>query len=239
MEAFANAVAGAVGTGVSKLVCYPLDTAKVRLSSTGFEGMGTLGVLRGIVSEEGMLGLYRGINNKLLKSCTQKFIYFYLFRILSDVANRLQGSKDPGSSALLIIGFLGELLANGVLGLYAGVQAYVVGCLQPAFQFSLFERFKKMAISYQGGNPQLSLATSFMIGAVTKAIAATIVQPVTRARILAQSAEGPPPGMASSILRIWRDDGFFALFRGAGLVGEELSSHYVVAMPARTMWIAQ
>ena len=110
MEAFANALAGSVGTGVSKLVCYPLDTAKVRLSSTGFEGMGTLGVLRGIVSEEGMLGLYRGINNKLLKSCTQKFIYFYLFRILSDVANRLQGSKDPGSTALLIIGFLGELL---------------------------------------------------------------------------------------------------------------------------------
>ena len=132
---------------------------------------------------------------------------------LEAVVTKVQMASPEEPTGFLAV-LRGLVSANGILGLYAGVQAYVVGCLQPAFQFSLFERFKKMAISYQGGNPQLSLATSFMIGAVTKAIAATIVQPVTRARILAQSAEGPPPGMASSILRIWRDDGFFALFRG-------------------------
>ena len=69
-----------------------------------------MSVLRAIMSTEGVGGLYRGINNKLLKSMSQKFIYFYLFKYLSDRVRTMHKVKNPGSGALVVIGFLGELL---------------------------------------------------------------------------------------------------------------------------------
>ena len=85
-DALADATAGAFGTGISKLVCYPLDIAKTRLSAGAEQG--TLSVLREIVAKEGVAGLYRGIDNKLLKSCSQKFIYFYIFK-MTNVNNNI------------------------------------------------------------------------------------------------------------------------------------------------------
>ena len=98
---------------------------------------------------------------------------------LEAVVTRVQMAMpgEPTDFASVLRLLVGE---SGVAGLYAGISAYIVSCMQPALQFSLFERMKSVALqsnaSGPGASQSLSLIQSFVIGAVSKAIAATSVQ---------------------------------------------------------------
>ena len=112
MESFIEAVNAAVGTAVSKLATYPLDIVKTRLA-TAEASKSLLSVVGDLTREKGIVGLYFGVENKLLKSCTAKFIYFYIYRALLNMAKTSTGQISVATN--LVIGYLGEFLSLPVV----------------------------------------------------------------------------------------------------------------------------
>lgn len=63
-ETFVNLFASATAGAVSRLICHPIDTCKAKLqSNTDFKG--TSDVFRKTLRNEGISGLYKGINAAL------------------------------------------------------------------------------------------------------------------------------------------------------------------------------
>ena len=119
-EALVEAVNGGVGSLTSKLSLYPLDLLTTRMSvgGTGDKAKGPLEVAADIVREQGVAGLYRGAAPKVFKSVTGKVLYFYLYRVLSDLANRLEGGAKGAALSMranLVVGFLSEVLELPVI----------------------------------------------------------------------------------------------------------------------------
>ena len=108
----------------------------------------------------------------------------------------------------------GLVAESGWWGMYAGVGAYVISCMQPAMQFGLFEKVKEAMLVGRGATSTLTLKESLLLGAATKAVAATVVQPITRARIIAQSRGGNEGLFATLSYMVREEGGVRALFRG-------------------------
>ena len=214
MESFIEATNAAVGTAVSKIATYPLDIVKTRLATA--EGRTSVSsVVADLTREKGLAGLFFGVENKLAKSCTAKFIYFYIYRaLLNAVAS---GAGEVSVASNLVIGYLGEFLSlpvvmpleavvsksqtSGLTGREAAAQmyregglgrfyvapfAYVVGCCQPAIQYTLFDQVK--ALYFRGSKiRELSAFQAFVLGAVSNAIAATMCYPLEVVRMTQQS----------------------------------------------------
>ena len=112
MDSFADALAGAVGTVVGKSVTYPLDFLKVRMQVSGM-GVTQKQIVAEVYNKKGILGFYAGLGPKVMKSSTQKFIMFYLQRLLSGLyaAAFLKGKgKTVGTGVYMVISYLGEML---------------------------------------------------------------------------------------------------------------------------------
>ena len=77
MESFIEATNAAVGTAVSKLATYPLDIVKTRLALAE-AGASLASVVADLTKEKGVVGLYFGVENKLLKSCGKVHLLLYL-----------------------------------------------------------------------------------------------------------------------------------------------------------------
>ena len=222
MESFIEATNAAVGTAVSKLATYPLDIVKTRLA-TAEAGSSVASVVRDLTAERGVAGLFFGVENKLVKSCTAKFIYFYIYRALLDVVRT--GNSQVSVVANLVIGYLGEFLSlpvvmpleavvsksqtsgltgpqaaramyleGGVRRFYAAPFAYVVGCCQPAIQYTIFDQVKRTFLQAAVGGSgaveravELSALQAFALGAMSNAIATTMCYPLEVIRMTQQS----------------------------------------------------
>lgn len=219
MESFIEAVNAAVGTAVSKIATYPLDIVKTRLA-TADASKSFLSVVGDLTQEKGVAGLFFGVENKLLKSCTAKFIYFYIYRALLNTAKTATGQVSVATN--LLIGYLGEFLSlpivmpleaivsksqtsgltgpeaarlmfkeGGIRRFYAAPFAYVMGCCQPAIQYTLFDQVKRTFLIASGGaskrSTELSAIQAFLLGAVTNAIATTICYPLEVIRMTQQA----------------------------------------------------
>uniref|UniRef100_A0A7S2W8B5 Uncharacterized protein n=1 Tax=Mucochytrium quahogii TaxID=96639 RepID=A0A7S2W8B5_9STRA len=116
MEAFIDATNAGVGSACSKLVVYPFDFIKTRMAMTGKSFQETVKEIQE-EGEGGPLSLYKGIQAKLFKSVTGKFLYFYLYSSLSQL--RRAATSDPtqplGTVANLLIGYFSEVLELPVI----------------------------------------------------------------------------------------------------------------------------
>jgi hypothetical protein len=153
-------------------------------------------------------GWYTGLNAKMSKSVTQKTLYFFLFKGLSQLHGQLfnNGKESAATNVLLTIGYLAELLGipvvapletitvqiqtgsgnetmldvirrvlrmKGVGGFYGAMDGYVIGAVQPAIQFTIYEQVKRYWLL--GRTAQvLSAAEAFWLGASSKAVALTV-----------------------------------------------------------------
>ena len=82
---------------------------------------------------------------------------------------------------------------KGVAGLYSGGGVITLGlCLNPALEFGLIERFKAPVLARQLARgvrrPALSVAQSFLFGALSKIVATLVTFPLIRAKVLIQTA---------------------------------------------------
>ena len=218
MESLIEAINAAIGTAVSKIATYPLDIIKTKLA-TSDAGTTVTQVYSELTKTKGTMGLFFGVENKLIKSCTAKFIYFYIYRALLNIVQGPNGEVSVASN--LIIGYLGEFLSlpvvmpleavvsksqtDGISGrraismmykeggldrFYAAKFAYVVGCMQPAIQYTIYEQIKRAyLLATKSKNGQLGWFIAFCLGAVTNIIAVTTCYPLEVIR-MTQQAKG-------------------------------------------------
>ena len=83
---FVHAFAGAVGSAVSMVIFYPLDTARTRLQvDDKREAKHSPVVIAEILKEEGFQSLYRGLFPVITTLCCSNFVYFYTYSSLKVV----------------------------------------------------------------------------------------------------------------------------------------------------------
>lgn len=151
------------------------------------------------------------------------------------VGTRLQTSAESGSVLQMLRQIVKE---NGVGGLYKGLGAYFVLCLQPAIQYTVFERLKGMYLrKFRQASQALGALEAFVLGAVARSIATLVLFPYIRAKVLMQAkkkqsavasaeqgqaapaSEAKPEAkdtIASTLQRVYKEEGPLALYRGLG-----------------------
>ncbi|KAG7399035.1 ADP/ATP carrier protein [Phytophthora boehmeriae] len=148
------------------------------------------------------------------------------------VGTRLQTSSESGGVLQILRSIVKE---SGVGGLYKGLGAYFVLCLQPAIQYTVFERLKGLYLrKFKQASQALGALEAFVLGAVARSIATLVLFPYIRAKVLMQSkkkqtavadleqGQVSPAGrasketIASTLQRVYKEEGPLALYRGLG-----------------------
>mmetsp|Transcript_56576 Transcript_56576/g.106139 ORF Transcript_56576/g.106139 Transcript_56576/m.106139 type:complete len:278 (+) Transcript_56576:34-867(+) len=108
MELLAEAVTGGLGGIVGRCASFPFDTLKVKLATSSDDSV--LAVLKRLLAEEGMAGLYQGLwPFSALEAMEQKALYVFNYTALKSVHWRLHG-REPGLLATVLLGYVSDLL---------------------------------------------------------------------------------------------------------------------------------
>ncbi|MCJ1334814.1 ADP/ATP carrier protein [Bachmanniomyces sp. S44760] len=114
-----NALAGATGAVIANAIVYPLDIVKTRIqvqvkSKPGDEAplttnshhyTSTVDAIQKILADEGLLGLYSGINGSLIGVASTNFAYFYWYSVIRTLYLSSQKvPKPPGTAIELGLG---------------------------------------------------------------------------------------------------------------------------------------
>ncbi|KAG1708754.1 hypothetical protein DVH05_022379 [Phytophthora capsici] len=143
------------------------------------------------------------------------------------VGTRMQTGSESGSILEILRSIVKE---SGVGGLYKGLGAYFVLCLQPAIQYTVFERLKGMYLrKFKQASQALGALEAFVLGAIARSIATLVLFPYIRAKVLMQAnkkkqtaegqldnAEPKKDTIASTLQRVYTEEGALALYRGLG-----------------------
>ncbi|MCJ1394053.1 ADP/ATP carrier protein [Xylographa bjoerkii] len=123
-----NALAGATGAVLANALVYPLDIVKTRLqvqikrkpndpaplAVDGVHYTSTMDALSKIVDDEGVMGLYSGINGALIGVASTNFAYFYWYSVVRTLYLSTQTLPKPPTTAI-------ELSLGAVAGAVAQV----------------------------------------------------------------------------------------------------------------------
>ncbi|RMD41596.1 hypothetical protein DV735_g3538, partial [Chaetothyriales sp. CBS 134920] len=116
-----SALAGASGAVLANALVYPLDIVKTKLQvqvkKRGGDGSdeyyeGTLDAIKKIVQDEGIAGLYSGIEGALLGVASTNFAYFYWYSLVRSLAAKYTGSDRHSTAAELSMGAVAGALAQ-------------------------------------------------------------------------------------------------------------------------------
>ncbi|KAG6617326.1 Mitochondrial Carrier (MC) Family [Phytophthora cinnamomi] len=149
------------------------------------------------------------------------------------VGTRMQTGSESGGILQILRSIVKE---SGVGGLYKGLGAYFVLCLQPAIQYTVFERLKGLYLRrFKQASQALGALEAFVLGAVARSIATLVLFPYIRAKVLMQAnkkkqtavddaekgtaqtcAEPKKETIASTLQRVYSEEGPLALYRGLG-----------------------
>ncbi len=81
-----HASSGGLGNAFAIIVCYPLECARTRLQvDDKLRTKPSLFIIKDVLSEEGVRGLYRGVTSLAFSLFTMSFIQFYIFHGLKAV----------------------------------------------------------------------------------------------------------------------------------------------------------
>uniref|UniRef100_A0AAV1T6E4 Mitochondrial carrier protein n=1 Tax=Peronospora matthiolae TaxID=2874970 RepID=A0AAV1T6E4_9STRA len=149
------------------------------------------------------------------------------------VGTRMQtGGSEKGNMIQILCATIKE---SGIGGLYKGLGAYFVLCLQPAIQYTVFERLKVLYVrKFKQTAQTLGALEAFVMGAIARSFATLVLFPYIRAKVLMQTEKRGPDGagdvkqehgrgvrareetVASTLQRVYKEEGPLALYRGLG-----------------------
>lgn len=223
-ESVTQASSGAVAAIVTTVALYPLDLIKTRLNNGVDEGgvpyAGPLDVLQREYRKKGFLGLYRGIQVKLMQDVARSFSFFYVFTFLKEYVKRRKGPLGFGDN--LLVGYFSAsanlmltmpvevantrmmtgAAAGGVFAIWAdliksGGWAKLYTGLAANLVLCLNPAIKHMVfdqvrdrILWMKGSTRLSTLHSFLLGAIATVIASTATFPAARCRAILQCRAG-------------------------------------------------
>ncbi|KAG6042022.1 hypothetical protein E4U41_007119 [Claviceps citrina] len=262
-----RAAAGATGAVLANALVYPLDIVKTRLQvQVQSDKSGTLSTpdtlhykstwdaISRIATEDGIMGLYAGINGSLIGVASTNFAYFYWYTVARSLY--IKSSKPDMSPSMVVELALGaaagalaqlftipvavvttrqqtarvnerkSLLAtarevvdgpDGVSGLWRGLKASLVLVVNPAITYGAYERLRTMFFK---DKVNLRPWEAFLLGAMSKALATVVTQPLIVAKVGLQSR--PPPARNGKPFKsfvevmqfIVEHEGPLALFKG-------------------------
>ncbi|CCI40132.1 unnamed protein product [Albugo candida] len=148
------------------------------------------------------------------------------------IATRLQTSSENSPSVADIVSQIAS--ESGVSGFYKGLRAYLILGLQPAIQYTLFQRVKVFYLSrYKRNMFALTALEAFFLGAIARSIATIILFPYIRAKVLAQTQKNDPGSVENELYdsqirsnkeestldtlrQVYQEDGVVGLYRGLG-----------------------
>lgn len=267
-----RATAGATGAVLANALVYPLDLVKTKLQVQVKRKTTTLAepqaeadephyastwdAVKKIVSAEGALGLYAGINGSLIGVASTNFAYFYWYSIVRALYFRYnKTSAHPSTVIELSLGAIAGALAqlftipvavittrqqtqrkenrkglfdtakevvdgeDGVFGLWRGLKASLVLVVNPAITYGAYERLKD---SLFPGKTSLRPWEAFLLGAISKALATIVTQPLIVAKVGLQSRppaarNGKPFKSFVEVMQfIIENEGVLSLFKGIG-----------------------
>ncbi|KAI4301802.1 hypothetical protein L6164_035046 [Bauhinia variegata] len=108
LESIAEATSGAIGSLLSTIILYPLDTCKTKYQAEvrahGKQKYRNLSdVLWEAISNGQLLSLYQGLGTKNLQSFISQFVYFYGYSYFKKLYLKKSGSKSIGTKANLLV----------------------------------------------------------------------------------------------------------------------------------------
>eukprot|EP00747_Dinoflagellata_sp_TGD_P220799 gnl/TRDRNA2_/TRDRNA2_92717_c0_seq1.p1 gnl/TRDRNA2_/TRDRNA2_92717_c0~~gnl/TRDRNA2_/TRDRNA2_92717_c0_seq1.p1 ORF type:complete len:315 (+),score=63.29 gnl/TRDRNA2_/TRDRNA2_92717_c0_seq1:38-982(+) len=144
-----------------------------------------------------------------------------LFAPIEYIAVQVQTSRTRESASSVVRRTLQE---SGIAGFYRGWQVYLLCAFQPMVQFALIERARARLL--RGKDPAtavLSAGVAFWLGALTKAMAATLTFPINTGRVIIQAkVNGKPTGDKAAALPMPDDEDTVNIFYVlAGVVRKE------------------
>jgi len=265
-----SAVAGATGAVLANAIVYPLDIVKTRLQvqikKRKTEGVphtvdeahyqGTLHAIQKIIADEGITGLYSGINGALIGVASTNFAFFYWFSVVRTLYMKTQTVPHPPNTAIeLSLGAAAGAIAqiftipvavittrqqtqpkhdrkgiidtgkeviysdDGWTGLWRGLKASLVLCINPAITYGAYQRLRDLLYP---GKLSLRPHEAFLLGALSKSCATIATQPLIVAKVGLQSR--PPPAREGKPFKsfgevmeyIIEHEGPMGLFKGIG-----------------------
>lgn len=143
-----------------------------------------------------------------------------LFTIPVAVVTTRQQTRPAGEEPKGLLDTAREVVAeDGLSGLWRGLKASLVLVVNPSITYGSYQRFKDILFPNQ---TRLTMGESFVLGALSKAVATCVTQPLIVAKVGLQSR--PPPqrnGKAfksfGEVMRfIVEHEGVGGLFKGIG-----------------------
>jgi hypothetical protein len=102
--------------------------------------------------------------------------------------------------------------------MYKGIQTYVVLCLKPAIQYTVFEQVKRIMIKGKKSQ-KLSPAQSFFLGMVARTVATIVVFPYVRAKVVLQTRphdDDKKESITTMLTEMYKEGGLAEWFQGLG-----------------------
>ncbi|TGZ79893.1 peroxisomal carrier [Ascodesmis nigricans] len=143
-----------------------------------------------------------------------------LFTIPVAVVTTRQQTRSPNAPQLGLLDTAKEVIAeDGMSGLWRGLKASLVLVVNPAITYGSYQRFKDLLFPTK---TRLTMGESFLLGALSKAVATCVTQPLIVAKVGLQSR---PPAIRNGkpfksfvevMAFIIEHEGVLGLFKGIG-----------------------
>jgi adenine nucleotide transporter 17 len=217
----AEATAGALGTLLSCLALYPIDTAKVKIQ-TGHSNVGPIATILSIVRKESVGALFKGLPAKALHVVLTNYLYFFIYEWLkakraelglrvSTLANTICGViagvanitvtlpldtlvvrvQGGGAGGKGAFSHAADLAAEGRHGLWRGFGVSAILTLNPSITFAIFDTLKARLTRLRG-TERLTVLQAFLLGSIAKAIATVLTYPLIRTKTVLQRGKRTP-----------------------------------------------
>jgi len=209
-------VAASIGGAISSSILYPLEVLKTKRQAQDSDDndneeqqkISMVAFAQDVYEKEGAVVFFKGMHWSALQSALEKALYFLSYTVLQGsmpdlvrgyladwchlpitlpvdaVTTKIQTSKETPMKILL------ALLAKKEQ-MYQGISAYLVLCLRPAIQYTVYEQVKRIWLR-SSSHTSLSASAAFVLGMLSRTVATLLIFPCLRAKVLLQTGGNQP-----------------------------------------------